>query len=260
MLGINAYESRFTGPESLFTDEVPSPCLFEVPFKDLQNIESYSYIEDWIPEYHVDLSLDLTVYEDMPDAARAEISRGPNNRLKDLEEYARERCAYLKTIYGDTLNSSASYFAYANRFGSYTNTSVTRGFWAADSSWNYVDDMNQTTLCCFAPDSYAQLGLNDLFAPECDMYDIMEKAVVKNLTGLLGDWGDESPYVDMYRKVMTSLNGFNLTQNSIVLDCPSVNDIICTYLPYASGNYEVQSALKELPYRDLGMENLTIFN
>ena len=260
MLGINAYESRFMSPESLFTDEVPSPCLFEVPFKDLQNVESYTYIEDWIPEYHVDLSIDLTIYDDMCAGAKSQMSKSPDKRMKKLEEYVRERCAYLKAIYGDTLNSSASYYAYANRYGSYTNTSVTQGFWAADSSWNYVDDMNQTTLCCFAPDAYTPMGLNDLFVPDCDMYDIMEKTVVENLKNLLGDWGDDSTYVNMYREVMTSLNGFNLTHNSIVLDCPSVNDIICTYLPYESENYEVQSCLRELPYRDLGMENLTIFN
>lgn len=260
MLGINAYESRFMCSESLFTDETLSPCLFEVSFKDISGEGDYDYINDWIPEYHINLSIDTSIYNDMSDAVIGELTPD-DEKLGRLEKYARERWEYLTKVYGKSpYNASASFYSYGSRYGSYTNTVTSMSFWAADSNWNYLDDMYDTTYLCFAPDCDVPLGLNDIFTPDCDMYAVMENAMVKRITEVLGKYDDPAIYVEMYRDVVTLLNGFNLNQTSIVLDCPTINDIINTYLPWETDNWDLKTSLTELRYKDLGMENLTIFN
>lgn len=260
MLGINAYEKRFMNSESIFSDETISPCLFQVSFEDISTDGKFEYIEDWIPEYHVSLSVDADVYDDMSEAVIAELAPD-EEKLGWLEEYARNSCEYLTKAYGKApYSASANFCSYGDRYGSYTNTFCFTSFYAADSNWNYIDDMNKAVRKCFTSDSPAPLGLNDIFAPDCDMYAVMENASLKRLYDQVGYWIDENSFVNMFHAVLTHLDGFSLNKDCLTLDCRSINDIIYTYLPWETDNWDLKTSLTELRYKDLGMENLTIFN
>ena len=256
MLGINSYESRFMGEDSLFVDETVSPRLFEVPFDEKNAINYNDYVNGWIPEYNIDLSLSATIYEGMTQGVIAQLD--PEfGWLDALEARARERYENLnKTAY----SASASFYSSASRFGEYTNTYTNMDFYAWNSSWYYLDEFTERYSLCFAQGAENPLGLNELFAPDCDMYQVMEDTVVSSITDFLGEYYGKDTYVAMFRETITSLRGFCVTSDSIVLDCYKINDIINTYLPAESDNWEVRECLTNLKYKDLGMENLTIFN
>ena len=181
-------------------------------------------------------------------------------RLNWLEDYVTERYPELEKMYGSNLNASASFYSYATRYGNYINTYASTGFWCSDSEWNYVDDYNDEQRLCFKQDEDNPMGLDEIFSPDCDMYQVIEDVMVKNATELLGEWYGTDTYVAMSHEVLTSLRGFTINNDSIFLDCTRLDDIIYEYLPYESDNWELPSCFNYLSFKDLGMENLTIFD
>ena len=258
MLGINAYDKRFMDNTSLFEDERPSPLLFmrSYPIEDAMSESYYLMDDEWIGE-------DYPIYFDFNSFWNKSLPEAHQRRL----QFSEEEIAELKTLaiecydkYQDSyssLSGGASFNSHFFAYGDYLNIFRYAGFWIMDENWGEVDSYSTSEHLCFRGDSDRPLGLNDLFKDNVDMYAVMYDAAVANAmtsAGYVPSW-----FEDAFREVVTNLEGFAVQGDQISLQCSKSYNILERY---TTGDevWIFANSATFLRYRELGMENLTIFD
>ncbi len=258
MLGINAYDKRFMGNTSLFEDERPSPLLFmrSYPIEDAMSESYYLMDDEWIGE-------DYPIYFDFSSFWNKSLPEAHQRRLQFSEEEIAELKARAIECYDkhrdsySSLSGGASFNSHFFAYGDYLNIFRYAGFWIMDENWGEVDSYSTSEHLCFKGDSDRPLGLNDLFKGNVDMYAVMYDAAVANAmasAGYVPSW-----FEDAFREVVTNLEGFAVQGDQISLQCSKSYNIL---EQYTTGDevWIFANSVTFLRYRELGMENLTIFD
>lgn len=265
MQGINAYESRFMTAESIFENGASSPSLFAHSFDKNNAAVDYETIS--------------LLREGRDLSARMIFNRCYDGRTLDLLKTFFLDDAYLARLRTD---AEAIYDAYlqegypavkiladvvpnVRRIGDYTNITcnINYNVTGYDENGNlnfFFDELWDVDYFCFGADG-KPVSLSDLFVPSCDYTAIMEEAAVRMLKESFGDQYSEEIYRAMFRGILENIDGFSIESSSLRLQCKDVTNILTKYIPLSSKDYDtIRNILQNLPYKELGAENLTIFN
>ncbi len=268
MRGIHAYESRFIDAENLFEDETSLPCLFwRRPGADEPLIE--------ILDNQLDESSNIFLYRGLSH------HDAKTKRILETSILSDEHIANLKANIKSSCDLGGQIYAVSTVYGYGDYTNIYNQIEYTTKEQNSTEPSSEVSCYCLAADGKEPLNLQDIFTPGCDSTAIMEEAAVKNFKRNFGDRCSDDTYRAIFREVLANLDGFSIQGDSIYLYCSDFVNILqrksITVQLWNYGSFLQEPLFSfahspfehflqyypvhlNLAYKDIGAENLTIFD
>lgn len=261
MQGINAYESRFMNGTSLFEDETKNPCLFYHITNDDDFIDGEDYNEEWSEGRRLVLNSFITYDASLKDIMEKTIMS--DERFSELKRDIEFRYDTYRNQGISGLNGFVDVSLYANICGRYINTHSSIYVELRHDDTALMERSSEEEHLCFDADSREPIAMAACFVPGCDVDAIMRKVIIGNLRDTFQTKYSEDTYEAIFTEVMPNLNGFSVGGNALKLYYSNADDIICSYISEGNTYFDVErrrTALCSLLYKDIGVENLVIFD
>lgn len=266
--GFNFYEMRINNPESgvvpvgkgewdIFEDD--TKCFsFTAGYYDALTEKTFDESDDG---EHINLQYRMTTYDGVPQEVNAECERIWNT-LDDMPLSLDIACDRSKDMYGDDWYVRCYKYTCVNsaNYGGYTNVDCEMQI--------YNDELQEMCIRSFCYDSESGKMITspeELFREPEKMHDILENAIVSHILSL-GEFAgaDESLLRETVSELLENINGVSVCSNYLGLTYSLEEDYfidtVAEELGMADNAYSLKNNCKFVDYKDIGCENLVIFD
>ncbi len=262
MLGINAYESRFMTPESIFTNEKTIPALFERSYRFCDDTAEWEYKGYWSEGRNIHFDSIIRFYDEkdrnyiktaiISDESLAELKA----ELESLYD-AREQEGWTELLGVVTIGVAVW------GFGNYINIeSHIRRFLSdqnPDDEWEHLEEYYDKAYFCIKADSGEPVTLQEIFKPDFDYDASISEMLITRLKSYFENAYSDEDYHMMSRELLDHMDGFAVQEDSLYLYCSDYANILSRYVLDNSDILMYGNEILRFNYKDLGAENLTIF-
>ena len=256
-----AFTKRFYDGDCIFTNDA---IAYSLPSKDYDGSKLVSK-RDYTTPLGEDVSFNVyneaRYFSDMPKPLlniAKQYSKGSSSFSSEAEaiynEYAGEYGAEnVSGIYG--------YNLYVQRIGDYTYINSSQYIDMSQkpeykSLYNFYTD----TYRCYKGDKDKMLELEDIFKEDVDYAELIKQAFLKNIDTYDGgdevDWTNAEEAID---SIMENMTGFYVGQNALYFSYANANGAVMSVIDDPNQSSRYTSICSNASYRNLGCENLTIF-